>query len=81
MKRGSLSRVLSRAGLYGLVGLFLAYVLLPVVWMVLSSIMVETDFIRLSSELILPRRLQFGYYQALLVPWRTTQIEFGVTAE
>lgn len=81
MKRGALSRLLSRVGLYGLVGLFLAYVLLPVVWMVLSSILVETDFIRLSSDLTLPTRIQLGYYQALLMPWRTQQIEYGVTAE
>ena len=81
MKRGALSRLLSRLGLYGLVGLFLAYVLLPVVWMVLSSILVETDFIRLSSDLTLPTRIQLGYYRALLMPWRTQQIEYGVTAE
>jgi len=81
VKRGALSRLLSRLGLYGLVGLFLAYVLLPVVWMVLSSILVETDFIRLSSELTVPTRIQFGYYRALLMPWRTQQIEYGVTAE
>ncbi len=81
MKRGALSRLLSRLGLYGLVGLFLAYVLLPVVWMVLSSILVETDFIRLSSELTVPTRIQLGYYRALLMPWRTQQIEYGVTAE
>jgi len=81
VKRGALSRLLSRVGLYGLVGLFLAYVLLPVVWMVLSSILVETDFIRLSSDLTLPTRIQLGYYRALLMPWRTQQIEYGVTAE
>jgi len=81
VKRGALSRLLSRLGLYGLVGLFLAYVLLPVVWMVLSSILVETDFIRLSSDLTLPTRIQLGYYRALLMPWRTQQIEYGVTAE
>ena len=81
MKRGALSRLLSRVGLYGLVGLFLAYVLLPVVWMVVSSILVETDFIRLSSDLTLPTRIQLGYYRALLMPWRTQQIEYGVTAE
>ena len=74
------ARVLSALGLYAGVGLFLAYVLLPVVWMVISSILVETDFIRLSSELILPRRIQLGYYQALLMPWRTQQIEYGVSA-
>lgn len=73
--------VVPRVGLYGLVGLFLAYILLPVAWMVLSSLLVETDFIKLSSDLTLPRRLQLGYYQALLLPWRTTQIEYGVTAE
>jgi len=81
VKRGALSRLLSRVGLYGLVGLFLAYVLLPVVWMVVSSILVETDFIRLSSDLTLPTRIQLGYYRALLMPWRTQQIEYGVTAE
>jgi ABC-type glycerol-3-phosphate transport system permease component len=70
-----------RVGLYSLVGLFLAYTLLPVLWMVLSSILVETDFIRLSADLILPHRIQLGYYQALLMPWATGQIEFGVTAE
>jgi multiple sugar transport system permease protein len=74
-------RILGRAGLYGLVGLFLAYILLPVAWMVLSSLLVETDFIKLSSDLTLPRRLQLGYYQALLLPWRTGQIEYGVSAE
>lgn len=72
---------LARAGLYALVALYLAYILLPVAWMLLSSLLVETDFIRLSSELILPRRLQWGYYQALLLPWRTGQIEYGVSAE
>ena len=81
MTRRVVRRLLGRVGLYGLVGLFLAYTLLPVVWMVLSSILVETDFIRLSSDLVLPRRLQFGYYQALLLPWWTSQIEYGVSAE
>ena len=70
-----------RLGLYALVGLFLAYTLLPVAWMVASSILVETDFIRLSADLILPGRIQLGYYRALLMPWSTGQIEFGVTAE
>jgi hypothetical protein len=73
--------LLGRVGLYSLVGLYLAYTLLPVLWMFLSSILVETDFIRLSADLILPRRIQFGYYRALLMPWATSQIEFGVTAE
>ena len=52
MTRRVVRRLLGRVGLYGLVGLFLAYTLLPVVWMVLSSILVETDFIRLSSDLV-----------------------------
>jgi multiple sugar transport system permease protein len=73
--------LLGRLGLYALVGLFLAYTLLPVAWMVASSILVETDFIRLSADLILPGRIQLGYYRALLMPWSTGQIEFGVTAE
>ena len=81
MTRRVARRLLGRVGLYALVGLFLAYTLLPVVWMVLSSILVETDFIRLSSDLVLPPQLQFGYYAALLLPWRTTQIEYGVSAE
>ena len=63
-RAGRLRRTLGRAGLYGLVALFLTYTLLPVLWMVVSSILVETDFIRLSSELVLPRRIQLGYYQA-----------------
>ena len=66
MTRRLARRLLRRVGLYGLVGLFLAYTLLPVVWMVLSSILVETDFLRLSSDLVLPPQLQFGYYAALL---------------
>ncbi len=70
-----------RVGLYALVGLFLTYILAPVLWMVLSSVLVETDFVRLSSDLEIPRRLQFGYYKALLMPGQTSQIEFGVTAE
>jgi multiple sugar transport system permease protein len=73
--------LLGRLGLYALVALFLSYTLLPVAWMVLSSILVETDFIRLSADLILPGRIQLGYYRALLMPWSTGQIEFGVTAE
>jgi len=79
--RHGLRWLLGRVGLYSLVGLFLAYTLLPILWMFLSSILVETDFIRLSADLILPRRIQFGYYRALLMPWATGQIEFGVTAE
>jgi multiple sugar transport system permease protein len=73
--------LLGRLGLYALVGLFLAYTLLPVAWMVASSILIETDFIRLSADLILPGRIQLGYYRALLMPWSTGEIEFGVTAE
>jgi multiple sugar transport system permease protein len=52
-----------------------------VAWMVASSILVETDFIRLSADLVLPGRIQLGYYRALLMPWSTGQIEYGVTAE
>jgi multiple sugar transport system permease protein len=79
--RRGLRWLLGRLGLYALVALLLAYTLLPVAWMVASSILVETDFIRLSADLILPRRIQVGYYRALLMPWSTGQIEFGVTAE
>ena len=79
--RGGLRWLLGRLGLYTLVALFLAYTLLPVAWMVASSILVETDFVRLSADLIVPGRIQLGYYQALLMPWSTGQIEFGVTAE
>jgi multiple sugar transport system permease protein len=81
VRRRGLRRLLGRLGLYALVALFLSYTLLPVAWMVLSSILVETDFIRLSADLILPGRIQLGYYRALLMPWSTGQIEFGVTAE
>jgi multiple sugar transport system permease protein len=80
-RSGRLRRALGRIGLYALVALFLAYTLMPVAWMVISSILVEADFIRFASELILPRRIQLGYYQALLMPWRTQQIEYGVSAE
>jgi multiple sugar transport system permease protein len=79
--RRRLRWLLGRLGLYALVGLFLAYTLLPVAWMVASSILVETDFIRLSADLVLPGRIQLGYYRALLMPWSTGQIEYGVTAE
>jgi multiple sugar transport system permease protein len=79
--RRRLRWLLGRLGLYALVGLFLAYTLLPVAWMVTSSILVETDFIRLSADLVLPERIQLGYYRALLMPWSTGQIEYGVTAE
>lgn len=71
----------AQVSLYGCVALFLAYILLPVLWMVLSSLLIEREFIQLSSDLTWPSQLQFGYYQALLMPWHTTQIEYGVSAQ
>jgi multiple sugar transport system permease protein len=79
--RRRLRWLLGRLGLYLGVACFLAYTLLPVAWMVVSSILVETDFIRFSADLIVPTRIQLGYYRALLMPWSTGQIEYGVTAE
>jgi len=73
MRRG-----LGRAFFYLMVLAILLYILAPVAWMFLSTILWETDFVRLSSDLEIPKSINFDYYVTLLFPWIPTKVEYGV---
>jgi multiple sugar transport system permease protein len=63
---------------YLIVLVVLLYILAPVAWMFLSTIVYETDFVRMSSNLEVPKSVNFDYYQAILFPWLPTKVEYGV---
>jgi len=73
-----MKRRVGRVFFYLIVVVILIYILAPVTWMFISTILYETDFVRLSSNLEIPKGINFDYYITLLLPWIPTQVEYGV---